>query len=133
MIKLIDLLKETIKASEAHRDESALQTVVDGKRDLGFNTLKNSTMPKEEFLQIVKKNNLKLLQVPSNPNQAVIYYRPGSEKQAEELKDIAEKYNGYLSYEATEEDSRRIGELLGYEKEDIDDYIIKNKKMRNIN
>ena len=43
-----------------------------------------------------------------------------------ELAKIANKYGGYLSYEATEQESRRIGELLGYDKKDVDGYINKN-------
>ena len=33
-------LLEKIRSEEAHRDENAVQTVVDGKRDLGFLTVR---------------------------------------------------------------------------------------------
>jgi hypothetical protein len=130
MIKLKSILNEIIKASDAHRDESAIQTVIDGKRDVGFITLKGTTMniDETEFKQLIKKNKLKSLKVPSNEYNAFIYYRAGAEDKAKELLDIAEKNGGYLAWDATEEDSRRIGELLGYEKDDIDWYINKNYK-----
>ena len=125
-------VKEEIAAEEAHEDKNAIQTVLDGKRELGLISLKGSTVSAEKFWEIVKNNNLNTLQVPSNPFEMYIYYVDGAESKAKELKDIAEKYDGFLSYKATEEDSRRIGQLLGYKKEDIDDYIIKNKKIRGL-
>lgn len=120
-------LYETIRASEAHRDETAIKTVIDGKRGLGWITLKGATVDRETFFKIVHKYNLKLIHVPSNPYQAIIYYRDGFESDAKELHDIAEKYNGYLAYNATLSDSRRIGQLLGYDEKDIDEYIDKVK------
>lgn len=125
-------LKEEIAASEAHEDESAVQTVIDGKRDLGVISITGSTMSPDLFWKLVKEYDLKTLKIPSNPFNLYIYYRKGAEKQAEELKDIAEKYGGFFAYDATEEDSRRVGELLGYKREDIDDYIVRNKKMRGL-
>jgi hypothetical protein len=125
-------IKEEIRAEEAHRDEDAVQTVVDGKRNIGAISLKAATITKEEFWKIVQDNDLQTLKVPSSPFDLYLYYRKGSEKEANELKDIAEKYDGYFAWDATEEDSRRIGELLGYTKEDIDDYIERNKKTRGL-
>ena len=130
MIKLRDILKEIINAADAHRDESAVQTVIDGRRNLGFITLSSTTMPEETFWDLVEKHKLGTLEVPSNPHGAIIYFRAGAEKEARELRDIAEKYDGYLAYDATDEDSRRIGELLGYRTEDVEAYIEKNKKLR---
>ncbi len=121
-----DFLLETIRASEAHRDEDAVQTVIDGKRDLGFIAVKTSTMPEEQFWQAIEDNGLKTIRVEGNIYEAYVYFRPEAIDQALELKAIAEKYAGYLRWDATEEDSRRIGELLGYAKEDIDWYIAKN-------
>lgn len=125
-------LKEEIRASEAYEDRGALQTVIDGKRDLGMIALKSATISKEEFWDAVKENNLETIKVPSNDYGATIFFRPGAENKAIELRDIAEKYGGYLYWDATIEDSRRIGELLGYVKEDIDDYIERNLKKKGI-
>ena len=118
-------IKEEINASEAHTDTSAVQTVIDGRRDLGWITLKyhSDDITVDKFWELIKNNNLKTLKVPSNPNDIYIYYRSGAENKANELKDIAEKYGGYLSYKATDDETRRIGELLGYTKKDIEDHI----------
>jgi hypothetical protein len=122
-----EFLFETIRAEEAYRDISAIQTVIDGKRNLGFITLIGTTLNSpEDFWKMVKNGKLKTIKVPSNKHQAYIYFRPGAEKEAEELRDIAEKYGGYFAWDASKEDSRRIGELLSYDKKDIDQYIKKN-------
>jgi hypothetical protein len=128
MIKLIDLLKEEIRDYEAYRDESALQTVIDGKRNLGWMVLKSSTIPEDIFWNTIRKHKLETLKVNGNPSEAYIYFRKGAESEANKLKDIAEKYGGYLAWDATEEDSRQIGKLLGYTQEDIDKYIEHNKQ-----
>jgi hypothetical protein len=126
-------LKEEIKAKEAYRDEDAIQTVIDGKRELGYITLKLSTIPEETFWNIIENNKLKTLKVPSNPHGAYIYYIEGAESKASRLKDIAEKYDGFLAYYATEEDSIQIGRLLSYREEDIEAYIEHNRKLRGKN
>ena len=124
-------LKEAINASEAYRDDNAIQTVIDGKRDLGFITLRGSTISEKTFWEMINNNGLKTISVPSNEYKAYIYFRKGAENKAKELWDIAEKYDGYLSYNATPEDSRRIGQLLDYKESDIEDYITKNLASRN--
>ena len=120
-------LEESIRAEEAYRDRSAIQTVIDGKRDMGFITIKSSVdTSKEEFWNLVKTHNLGTIKLPKNEFDAYIYFNKGAEKKAKELAKIANKYGGYLSYEATEQESRRIGELLGYDKKDVNGYINKN-------
>ena len=120
-------LEESIRAEEAYRDKSALQTVIDRKRDLGYITLKTMVdLSIDEFWDLVKTHNLGIIKLPKNEFEAYIYFNKGAEKKAKELAKIANKYGGYLSYEATEQESRRIGELLGYDKKDVDGYIHKN-------
>lgn len=123
-----EFITESIRAEEAHHDKDAVQTVIDGKRDLGFITIKASLMDATDFWNAIKKHGLKTIEVPGNQFEAYIYFRPGAEKKANELKKIAMKYGGFLSYEATKQESKRIGELLGYAKEDINWYLNKNYK-----
>lgn len=123
-----EFITETIRAEEAYQDKDAVQTVIDGKRDLGFITIKASLMDATDFWNTIKKHGLKTIDVPGNQFEAYIYFRPGAEKKANELKKIAMKYGGFLSYEATKQESKRIGELLGYAKEDINWYLNKNYK-----
>jgi len=117
------LIPEEISASEAYRDENALKAVIDGKRDLGFITLKTATIPEKTFWDEIKKHGLKTVNLPLNPYNAFIYFRKGAELNAIELANIANKYGGYLSYKATKEEAIRIGQLLGYKESDIQDYV----------
>jgi hypothetical protein len=74
-IKLYEeFITETIRSEEAHRDESAVQTVIDGKRGVGFITLIGSTLGSNEFWAMIKKSGLKTLSVKGNSHQAYIYY-----------------------------------------------------------
>lgn len=118
-------LRESISASEAYHDEDAIKTVIKGKRDLGFITVKASPIG-DKFWDIIKRSGLKTLHVPSNKYDAYIYFKEGAENKAKELYDIAEKYDGYLAYNATPEDTRKIGQLLGYKDSDITKYMLKN-------
>lgn len=127
MIKLADILKEVIKADDAYRDEDAIQTVIDGRRNLGFIAVKASTMKEEDIWNTIKNGGLETVEVKGNAHDAYIYYRPGAKAEALELKAIAEKYGGYLLHNTPDEDSRRIGQLLGYNPADIEAYIEKNK------
>jgi hypothetical protein len=131
MIKLVDLVKEVISASEAYNDLDAVQTIVDGKRGVAFIAWK--TMPDryvEPVQKLIRDNNLKSMYVKGNKYDAYVVYAPGFEKNATELKDIAEKYGGYLHHDASEEDSRRIGQLLNYKESDIEDYITRNRESK---
>lgn len=130
-MKLIDILREAISASEAYNDLDAVKTIVDGKRGVAFVAWK--TMP-DRYVEPVRKliddNGLKSMYVNGNEYNAYVIYKPGFEKDATELKDIAEKYGGYLRYDASEEDSRRIGQLLNYKESDIEDYITRNREQQ---
>lgn len=107
-----------IRASEGYDVLSSILSVIQGKRGVGFDSIGYT----QKYLLMLVKNGLDFYICPSN-EQNVVFFRPEYEKDAKELLHIAEKYGGYLAWNATEKDARRIGELLGYEKEDIDDYI----------
>lgn len=120
-------INEDIDPLEAITIVGSVQTIVDGKRDVGYIVLKHSSKDEiEQIKTLVSDNNLKIQPVKGE-QKPIIIYKTGNESAAKELKAIAEKYNGYLSYKATEEESRRIGEILGYSKESIDKYIEKIK------
>lgn len=133
MIKLLDLIKElsvkglveAIDPKEAQYDEDAIQTVVDGKRNLGVITLDSGNYigNVEKFTSDMEALGLNILHVPSNPFKMYIYYREGAREEAEELRDIAEKYGGYFAWYATDEDTRRIGKLLSYKDEAVEKFI----------
>lgn len=85
-------LEESIRAEEAYRDRSAIQTVIDGKRDMGFITIKTAVdVSRDEFWNLVKTNNLGTIKLPKNPFEAYIFFNKGAEKKAKELAKIANK------------------------------------------
>jgi hypothetical protein len=129
MIKLKDILNiiliEEIDPSEAYQSIDSILTIVNNKRNVAFVTEIGSGKENwKKINELITQYNLKILPVKYNPHYAYVIYRQGYEKDAIELKDIAEKYDGYLSSDATKEDTRRIGELLGYKKDKIDQFII---------
>jgi len=121
------ILREEISAKEAYSTYGSIKTIIDGKRDVAFIELNNIVNR-----LLISLKSLKKIKVPSSIESNYIVYREGSEKEAQELYDIAMKYDGSLSYIASEEDSRRIGQILGYKQDDIEDYIKHNKKIRGI-
>jgi hypothetical protein len=120
------ILKEEISSKDAYSEYGSIKTIVDGKRDVAFTTLYN---PMSKLMVLI--NGLKKIKVVSNDEVNYIVYREGAEDKAEELFRIANKYGGLLHYDATEEDSRRIGQLLNYNTKEIEDYIKHNKNIKN--
>lgn len=119
-------LEEEISRDEALRDVDSVQTLVDGKRGVAFITRGgNSSQDWEAIRNMVDTSDLKTMHVKGNEYDAYIVYVQGYANDATELKNIAEKYGGYLHVEATAAETRRIGELLGYKKDEIDAYIKK--------
>lgn len=121
------ILSEEISAKEAYNEYDSIKTIVDGKRDVAFTTLEN---PTTKFLIFI--NGLKKIKVESEDETNYIVYKKRSEDLAKELLNIANKYGGKLRFDATEEDSRRIGQILNYNPKEIEDYILHNKKIRDL-
>lgn len=122
-----DGINESIKASEAYTTLDSYKTLEQNKRNIAWlqiNNVKNDI--KKYISDSINNNDFGFIIVDKNPSKPIIVYRNGYRKQAEELFNIANKYNGYLSVNATYEDSKRIGELLEYEQSDIETYLNKN-------
>jgi hypothetical protein len=120
-------LNEEIDPSEAYRDIDAVGTLVNKKRDLAFIVQGANTDENWERIQkTIKDNDIRIMYVKGNPHHAYIAYLPGSENKATQLKDLAEKYDGYLSAQATKEDTIQIGRLLGYKEDKIKEFVNKN-------
>lgn len=118
----LQLLKETIHPSEAYRNIDAARTVCDGKRNVAF-MAGLSYRESVEISDMVYDCDLESIRVPSSNHDAYIIFRKGHDKQAHQLLNIAEKYGGYLSFEATDDETREIGRLLEYNPEDVEEFI----------
>lgn len=117
-----------IHAREAYGQLDAILTLINGRRNLGTSAIKYLIKYKFSTAKL-KKYGINVLIVKSNPYGLCILYRDGYENNAKELYNIAEKHEGYLAYWASDDVTRRIGELLEYYPEDIDEFI----KRRNEN
>lgn len=122
-------LKEDIDLKEAYNDKSALKTVIDGKRDVAFLSIDNDKM------SLIKDADLRMIgpifqkDYGYSQNKHIIYR---DINKAKELQKILQKNEGYLPIN-TPEETRRIGELLGYRKESIDKFIDKHFSKESIN
>lgn len=121
-------IKESIRASEATNQIDSILTVLNGKRNLAFITFGDlNPTNKETATKLINSDpSLNSIHVKKSPYMGFVIYREGYEKEAQELANLANKYGGYLSKDATKEDSIRIGQLLDYNPQDIEDYINKN-------
>ena len=129
MIKLATILneiKENIDPSEADGNLNAVQTLVDGKRKVAMIVLKGQSNA-ADTIKLINDNGLKKIGLDQRPgDEAYVVYVPGAEADAKELHNILNRYGGYASIKASYEDTRRIGELLGYKKETINAFLKKN-------
>ena len=121
-------LKESIRASEAYNQMDSISTVLHGKRNLAFITFGDlNPANKETATRLINSDpSLNSIYVKKSPYMGFVIYREGYQKEAQELANLANRYGGYLSKDATKEDSIRIGQLLDYDPQDIQDYINKN-------
>jgi hypothetical protein len=137
MISLLKILLEEIDPSEAYNDRDAIQTLLDGKRDLAFFTaIGMSRLTPKDLTKMIKDHNsqkekegkeqekIKILKVIGNEYKAFITYRNSEEglRKAKELKAIAEKYGGFLAWYAEYQDTMKIGKLLGYRMDAVKDF-----------
>ena len=121
-------ITETIKASEAYDTMNAVQTILDGKRELAFiSTMDNpiyapNNKSEIEAMNYGLENGLKSIEVKNKKNgKAWILYKT-DKKMAQKLADYATEHEGYLS-DSTPEEARYVGNLLGYDKKDIEDFV----------
>jgi hypothetical protein len=122
----LGLIRETIHPSEAYRNIDAARTVCDGKRNVAF-MAGLSSEEANTISDMIYDFDLDSIRVPSSSHDAYIIFRKGHDKQAHKLLKVAEKYGGYLSWEASDEDTREIGRLLEYNPEEVEIYINRNR------
>jgi hypothetical protein len=111
-----------IRAKEANSTEASINTLIKKQRPIGF-----ISTPSTYDMHNMVNNGINMIQVPSNPHNSFVIYLDGHEAEAKELLGIAEKYKGYLSPNATEEEQIRIGRILRYDERDIQDYVNRQK------
>lgn len=116
--KQYNIISETIRPNQAYNHLDSLKTVMDGSRNVGFF---GGTTSKE--LNWLINSGLKFIEIGFN--NAYVFYNDVGEKEANELANIAKKNRGFLPTIDAEE-TRRIGQLLGYDMIDVNKFV-KNK------
>ena len=116
--RLKERLLEDIHPSEAYNNNNSIQTVVDGKRGVGFIGGVNQL----DFNKLVA-TGLKIIKI--GMNRAYVFYREGYEEQAMQLAKIARKNGGYLPVDLPEE-TYVIGILLGYDKNEVKKFVLRH-------
>ena len=127
-------LNEEIDASEAHYDEDALQTVIDGKRGvalIGFGStpIMRTMIDGEYHKQRAISAGLNLIPIKQSEKSHEgldmnIVYRNGFEKQAKRLYEIMMSHGGYVA-DKTPEEAREIGKIFDYTDDSIEGYVRK--------
>ena len=129
MIKLTTILneiKEDIDPSEAYSNVGSVQTLIDGKRKVAMIALSGQSNA-AETIKLINDNGLKKIGIDQRPgNEVYVVYVPGAEADAKEFTNIINRYGGYASSKASYEDTKRMGELLGYKKSTVDAFLAKN-------
>jgi hypothetical protein len=131
-IKNYQMFLETIHPNESMDPLKAVQTLIDRRRKIAY--LVKYDLNSYELrlkLQELYEDGYKRLDIKGECNPFLVYH-PSAQLEAEELRDIAEKYNGYLADWATIEDHKRIGELLEFHEEEIERFIANKKRERGI-
>ena len=119
-------INEEIHPSEAYSIIDSLLTVIDGKRDVGFESVKKGSESYKTMMTLIKQNGLahiELTQFHHPNNVGVIFYNPDAEPNALKLYDIAKRRGGYLPIK-TPEETFTIGMLLGYNQEAVKNFVL---------
>jgi hypothetical protein len=109
-------VNEEIHAHEAYTDKGALLSVIKGRRDVAVLHLT------KKFIRKLEKYNLNIIPLRMLGLDAMYAIVHRNENKALQLYNIARSKGGYLS-DSTPDEARQIGQLLGYFKKDIDEYI----------
>lgn len=115
-------INEEIEAKEARDDEGALQTVLDGKRDIAVVSLKGKPYL-EQQINDAGLSSIPVQQAHHDIDTIIVYKNtPKGKAKAKRLHQIMQSYGGYLA-DQTPEEAYEIGKLLGYSNKSINWYI----------
>jgi len=128
LLENFDEFLNEIKAQEATSDDSSIQTILSGKRDVAFIaiTVQKYIDPRTAItaLSLAVNRGLNLLPIKGREDGLAFIVWKRDAKTAKALADFATKKGGYLNDE-TPDEARLVGKLLSYEPEDVEEYIKK--------
>lgn len=107
--------------SRTSDNSKVIKAIKDGEKPVGYigsYYQKND----DENNELAKKSGLKTIAIKTKYHGTnYIVYDPKFEKDANELAELANKYEGYLT--GSDEEETRIGQILGYSDEEISEFI----------
>jgi tRNA nucleotidyltransferase/poly(A) polymerase len=112
------IVNEEIDASDAYDLNGSLNTLINGKREVGLIVDMN-----RDIIKKLNDNNINVLPIQRGDQKSYIIYT--NKEKALRLRDIMNSHGGYASDKSPEE-AREIGEIFGYSKKSIDDFIKKH-------
>lgn len=120
----------TIKASEGHTEISSIQTLIDNKRELAFLATSIMICNEETYkaIDLANEHNIKSIKVKNRiDGEAWVFYKTNV-KDAQLLADFAASKGGYLN-DSNREEAYFVGNLLGYNQSDIEEYCLKLQRL----
>lgn len=112
-------INEEIDTSEAGDVEGSVQTILDGKRNVGL----IHVMP-TDLLKFLGRNGINIIPVSKidGSDQLYILYNNNGKQNALKLREVMNAHGGYVSDKSPEE-AKEIGKLLEYSDKTINEYI----------
>ena len=125
--QILRMINEQVHPLDVTGARTAIESLVNKRRNVGW-----INEPKQEDVDLMNDNEIQSIKVPSNPYDAYVIYLDGHENEAKELKNIAERYKGFLSPQSSDEETQRIGRILSYPENEIEEYIKKRNYIETI-
>lgn len=122
-------LSESISVQEAASDIDAVQTILDGKRDLGYIAITTQKIidPRSSIsaLGLAINNGLNLIPLRGREEGVAFVVWKEDAETAQKLAKFAESKGGYLRDDSPEE-AQLIGRALNYNEDEITQYVNRN-------
>ena len=119
-------LDEIVGATTVYRDESALQAMANGDKDVSIISFNNYPPLRDKLMNMVIENEfygIPVEQTDHDVDTHIVYRNtPRGKANAEKLYDIMATHGGYAN-DQTPEEAYEIGRLLDYSDESINKYI----------
>ena len=119
-----NFISESVHPLDTDDPLKSINTVYRGLRKLSYHVMRDFDFYgfTEIYDKLMQNPDFRELAVEGE-NKPFIIYHKDKQKEAEELKELAERFNGYLHSDAPLHIQKRFGEILEYHPEEIEKYI----------
>lgn len=119
-----NFISESVHPLDTNDPLKSINTVYRGLRKLSYHVMRDFDFPgfTEVYDELMQNPDYRVLPIEGE-NKPFIIYHKDKQKEAEEMKELAERFNGYLHCDAPLHIQKRFGEILEYHPEEIEKYI----------